>query len=176
MKTSVENKPGTTIQYVSTSKQIEVYTCSDGKKFTNEDDGRKGYLSGKEQAERHEAHYLEMCEAKKELKYISLSNTGIDEDTNEHYNEGYDQHFVFYYHENLSNKTKSALFQLVFERKHLKDLKDGWYIVEQSVYEVPSNSYCNKYSSDGYFMLLSDLVDSKEKSFNYYNNILSNLK
>lgn len=141
-----------------------VYECSDGKQFTNENDDRKGYKTGKQLANEYEEGLRLENIAKEELKFHSISN-------NKHNNNEYESEFCFYYHPNLSKETKNTLFSLVYELKGGEDMqkmKEGWYLVEQSVYEVDSCSRNCKYECNGYFGLLSDLIEMKEKILEQY--------
>ncbi len=149
-----------------------VYECSDGKEFTNENDNKNGYLTGKEQAERYEDNLRLENIAKAELRFYSISN-------DKHDNNGYEHSFCFYYHPGLSSESKNKLYALIFNLKSGKDMEkmtDGWYLVQQSVYEVESSSRCGAYECSGYFGLLESFVEGKERSFNYYKSILDTVK
>lgn len=145
-------------------EKYTVYECSDGKQFTNENDDRKGYKTGKQLADEYEESLRLESIAKEELKFHSISN-------DKHENEGYESEFCFYYHPNLSKETKNGLYSLVYKLKRQEDMEkmtEGWYLVEQSVYEVETSGRNCDYRCDGYFGLLSEFILMKEKTLSHY--------
>lgn len=153
------------------TKKIIIYTCSDGKQFTNENDKYNGYKKGKELAEEHEAYMAKQDIAKKEFKFHSINS-------DKEYNHEYEPSFCFYYKSDLSKETINVLYQLVFDfSKHYnKGLVEGWYLVEQYVHEIPLNSRNCAYECDGYFGLLTDVIQQKENSLNSYKELLKNIR
>jgi len=153
--TSTENirvsKPAT----ITRNKEIEVYTCSDGRKYTNEKD--REINLGFQQAERWEEH-------------------SYDNRWNEP-NEGYDPTFYFYFNHDLSKETKYVLSQLVFEISHVKmnEMKDGWYYVNQSVYCYDNGSMSGEMKSSGSFYRLEDEIETVEKRVERLKNRLNDL-
>ncbi len=53
---------------------------------------------------------------------------------------------------------------MVYEinQKWLETMKEGWYYVDQSVYEVDSSGRNCAYRCDGEVRLISDLIQEKE--------------
>lgn len=152
-------------------EKYTIYECSDGKQFTTENDHMKGYKSGKQLADEYEKSLDLENLAKKELKFYSLRN-------DKHENEGYENSFCFYYHKNLSKQTKDRLFSLVFDLKQQKDMDamvEGWYLVEQRVYEVESGGMCSNYECKGYFGLLTEFIASKEETLIFYKEIFDKI-
>ncbi len=145
---------------------ITTYKCSDGTKFTNENDSKKGYKKGIELANEHEEYINEIIQAKKELNFVSI---------NDYKSEGYEKCFCFKYTHNLSELTKEVLVRLVYDIKHkesLSKMREGWFHVIQNVYEIPSNSMNCKYSCRGEVSYLEDLITEKEAELSVLKNIL----
>jgi len=147
-------------------KKITVYKCSDGTEFTSEND-HFGHWSGEQLANDYEEQLQLDSIAKKEMKFHSIDASK---------NEDYERSFCFYYKPELSKETKDRIGRFVFNIKYSDDvnkLKEGWYLVEQSVYEIPSSGRNCAYDCDGYFGLLSDFIEEKEKNILRYKDILS---
>lgn len=144
---------------VEDKKKIIEYTCSDGKKFTNERDQDKGYKTGLQLAEEHETYLDKIIKAKEELNFVSI---------NDNKSEGYEREFCFYYKSDLSESTKLGLIRLVYEIGNLADLKDGWYYVNQYVYEIDSCSRNCQYSSDSEFEYLDDKIKELQYKLNNF--------
>lgn len=147
-------------------EQYIVYECSDGKKFTNEKDHLPRYKKGRVLAEEYEEELRLEGIAKEELKFHSIVN-------DKHDNEGYERSFCFYYKSDLSEQTKEIVDRLIYTdfKKYFDKMEDGWYLVEQSVYEVETSGMSCDYSCKGYFGLLSKLIESKEKDLEYYKGL-----
>lgn len=145
---------------------IITYTCSDGKVFTNEFDKINFQKTAKQLAEEHEQYIQNKYKAKEELKFVSLDSYS---------NEGYESAFCFYLKKDLSKFAKEKLLSLVYELNYekLEKMKDGWWHVEQSVYEVPSCGRNAEYNCDGDITYLADLIEEKESQLNGLKNILN---
>ncbi len=169
METKIEIVVQNKTEYHAVQVQIESYTCSDGRRFTNEQDyGDR--LTGKQQAERHELYLKEKEVAKAECNYISLSDTDWESINN---NEGHESKFMFLWRENLSTETKEKLQTMVFdfhprygEKRVMKD--NTWYLVEQNVYEIPSSSRNCQYECEGFFGPLSERIEKTKAEYEYY--------
>jgi hypothetical protein len=146
--------------------KVQVYRCSDGKEFSSEDD-TSYRIPASELAEQYEKDLERINKAKKEIKFHSIEN-------NKFFNEGFESEFCFYYHPDLSTETKNILCSLVFEIRNTDNLVEGWYLVKQHVYEIESSSRCAQISSKGYFGLLSEYVDQKQKTLDRY-KFISNI-
>lgn len=159
-KTIKENKQ--VISTKSLSKEIEVYECSDGKIFTNEQDSK--YVTGKKEAELYQNKLDLLNLAKVELNFISI----IDSKS-----EGYEKEFCFYYHEGLSNDIKLQLTYLVYDLSDLSKLRNGWYYVEQYVYEGYSTNMNCSYNSDTEIIFIEDYIEELENKLDFFKNIQS---
>ena len=151
---------------------VTVYTCSDGKEFTSENDHLRGYKKGAKIAREYEERLQQINAAKKELKFHSITNGKLD-------NEGYERNFLFYFKKGLSRETQIALVSLVHSIRYTEDLdkmEEGWYLVEQYVYEVESGGMCSKYECKGFAGLLSVRILQVENQRHYYNNLLETTK
>lgn len=148
--------------------EVEIYTCSDGKKFTNQEDWVKGRRSGKELAEEHEEMLSIIEKGKLELKFHSISD-------NSDYNAGYEEEFTFYLHPGLSEDAIYTLDELIFVEgrgyKHWNFLgKDpGIYIVKQKVKETAFNDdfECTSF----YFDTLETYCQDLEKKAKFYRDL-----
>lgn len=152
-------------------EKVTVYECSDGKQFTSENDDNSRYKTGKEMADEYEEKLSLQNIAKKELKFYSITN-------DKHDNEGFERSFCFYYKPDLSKETINVLFSLVYNIRYqddIKKLEEGWYLVEQNVYEVDSSCRSQQYDCDGHFELLSEFIDNKEKNLNHYKNLFKTI-
>lgn len=164
------NIPVYTAQSYKT-KKIETYECSDGKIFTSENDDYDRYKKGKEMADEYEERLRLENIAKEELKFYSITN-------DKHDNEGFERSFCFYYKPDLSKETINMLFSLVYNIKYqddIKKMKEGWYLVEQHVYEVDSSCRSQQYGCDGHFELLSEFIEEKEKNLNSYKELFKTI-
>jgi hypothetical protein len=157
---------------VNTEKtEIEVYTCSDGTVFTSENDGLGSYQAGKEQARVHENRYQVLLKAKEELKYKLIVGHERGD------NCDYDREFCFYYREDLSKATKDSMHMLVHDSNdNLKDATEGWYIVNQIVYEIDTCSNVCDYGCDGFVMRLDEYVEQLGAEYTKYLGIYNELK
>lgn len=151
-----------TIESVVKNKRekIIIYTCSDGKQFTNERDYDNRYKKGLELAEEHEKIINEIALGKKELLFHSIDTT--------EYN-GYERKFCFYLKHDLSETAKNVLVGLVYNIKYIDDihkLPEGWYYVDQFVYEVDSNGRNCAYNCEGFMKQYDELISEKEYELN----------
>lgn len=149
----------------SVNVEIITYTCSDGKVFTNEADKYMQQQTGKKLAEEHEERIQNINKAKEELKFVSI---------NSHSNEGFEYEFCFYFTKELSKFAKEELLKLVYELTYdkIEKMQEGWWHVDQYVYEVSSCGRNCEYSCDGDITYLEDLINEKESELNVLKNIL----
>ena len=75
----------------------------------------------------------------------------------------------------MSKFAKEKLLSLVYELNYekLEKMKEGWWHVEQSVYEVSSCGRNAEYNCDGDITYLKDLIEEKESQLNGLKNILN---
>lgn len=135
--------------------KLTTYTCSDGKAFTNERDGNRGYKTGLQLANEHEKYLERIDVAKREILFHSIDKYKYHD---------YETEFLFYYKKDISKDTENILTGLVFEIDYnkLRSMVEGWYYVKQNVYEVDSSGMNCKYECDGTFELFSKFIEDKE--------------
>ena len=150
----------------SVNVDIITYTCSDGKVFTNELDKINFKQTGKHLAEQHESYIQNIKKAKEELKFVSINSSS---------NEGYEYEFCFYFTKYLSIFAKEWLHKLVYELTYdkIEKMQEGWWHVDQNVYEISSCGRNCEYSCDGDITYLKDLIEEKESKLTELKNILN---
>ncbi len=156
-------KENVLVHYETESRRT--FTCSDGRIFLDEPT-RPGYKSMQEQARDHQAGLDRDANIKKELKWHLISGSEWRDDYAT--NEGYDYKFCFYFSKALPKDIIDSMHCVIYDARHSKwsDMPDGWYICEQRVYEVPSNSRNCEYECEGFVVLLKDHVAEKSREYN----------
>jgi hypothetical protein len=159
-----------TVETKYQNKQVNVYTCSDGKVYSSADD-RQGYLTAKELAEQYEKN-LDIVElGKKEIRFFPIQNDKFD-------NEGYERQFCFYLRHDLSENAKHTILKLVHEIDYVQDIAkmpEGWYLVDQTVFEIESSGRSRQYECNGHVTLMEEYLKKKEDSLNNYKKIFRQL-
>lgn len=150
----------------SVKVDVITYICSDGKVFTNEQDKFNLHQTGKQLAELHEERIQNIKRTKEEIKFVSI---------NPYSYEGFECEFCFYFTKDLSKFSNEWLLKLVFDLtyKKIEGMKEGWYHVEQNVYDSNSSSIGGSYSCDGEITYLQDLINEKERKLIELKNILN---
>jgi hypothetical protein len=165
IKESTKKTKTTVTKTELVEKEVVTYTCSDGKVFTNEAD-MYNRQTGKQLAEEHENRIQNINKAKEELRFISINSSS---------NEGYEYEFCFHYKKDLSKFAKEELLKLVYELTYdkLEKMQEGWWHVDQYVYEVSSCGRNCEYSCDGDVTYLQDLINEKESELTKLKNIFN---
>lgn len=163
---SVKKVSKTVTKTESVKVDVITYTCSDGKVFTNEADKYNHRQTGKQLAEEHENRIQNINKAKEELKFISLNSCS---------SEGFEFEFCFYFTKDLSKFAKEELNKLVYNLTYdkIEKMQEGWWHVDQNVYEISSCVRNLEYSCDGDITYLKDLIEEKESKLTELKNILN---
>jgi len=168
---STKTKSFSVLKSIPMNKEIETYTCSDGKKFTNENERNIG--DNLKKAEKWEEFLQSQILIKNEIKFKLV--IGLDYDKYNDPNEGFTPSFYFYYHPDLSKESKIFLRNNVFDLCDVNKLKEGWYFVYQNVWLHDNGSMSGELKNDGKFYHLDDEIKLIENKLETMKNKLNEL-
>lgn len=159
-KEKVKIPIGMSVQYET--KTREVYTCTDGKTFTDED-----------AAKNYENNIQADLAAMRELRLFVIGDGMLSDPID---NEGYIPKFCFNWHAGISKETRDRMHRFIYNYDERK-MVDGWMLVEQTVYEVSSSSKNCDYDTSTYYVGPYDrFLAERERELDSYRSALTQAK